>query len=102
MSIDISQFPFAGPYYTVDELENSQGIYIITDTRNGRHFGIDVGESTDIKSRVMNHERSSCWSRNSSGQLGVMPWYTPGYTNSERRAQERIVRALLEPPCGEY
>lgn len=44
MSIKICGYPFDGPYYNTDAIENKSGVYIILDEQQNKFSVIDVGE----------------------------------------------------------
>jgi len=72
MSISICGNNFEGPYTSTDYLKRSAGVYVVLDKRSdGKWHVIDVGESTEVRDRVENHDRSSCWNRNREGTLGI-------------------------------
>ena len=63
---------------------------------------IDVGESSEVRSRVESHDRQYCWSFNANnGQLAYAVYYTPGLHQAGRRTIEQAVRDRYNPPCGE-
>ena len=101
MAIRIGGYEFAGPLTNTNEIQHKAGIYVILDNRTGDTWTvIDVGESSDVKSRVMNHDRAHCWKLNRLGRLGVAVLYTPGWTDSQRRVFERNLREEFSPTCG--
>lgn len=101
-TITIDGMEFDGPFTDTGDLKNQQGIYVILDRRSDQKwYLIDVGESTDVKTRVESHDRKDCWKTNSQGTLGVAVCYTPGWTDSQRRQKESSIRDKFNPPCGE-
>lgn len=92
-----------GPFFSIDNLQNSSGVYIIL-TRCSefeRWAVLDIGESATVRSRVESHDRASCWQRNSSGVLAVAVIYTPNAKQAGRMEIEQDLRALYQPPCGD-
>ena len=101
MAISICGYQFEGPYTNMTYLKNRAGVYVILDKRsNGKWTVIDVGESTEVRDRVENHDRTSCWQNNRLGTLGVAAYYTTGWTPQQRRSLEAEIRAAYSPACG--
>ena len=97
--IKISQYDFQGPFSSTDKLENSSGVYVILGRNgNGNWNIVDVGESEDVKTRVQNHDRKSCWKGRNYSSLSVAAYYTDTLS---RMMIEREVRDNYDPPCGE-
>lgn len=101
-TIPISGYTFQGPFTDTDYLRDEAGIYVILDRRgDSKWYVLDVGESGQLRSRVTNHDRQGCWTRNRQGTLGVAAYYTPGWSDEQRRALEAKIRADYNPTCGE-
>ena len=100
MSIRIGKYMFEGPYSTTDLLEDRSGVYAIIDNKSDGSTLIDVGESSTLKSRVENHERSDCWRRNGIGKLKAAVLYTPNQHQSGRMLIEQEIRNQYSPVCG--
>lgn len=101
-SISISGYTFLGPFRSTESLEDRPGVYVICDKRSDdRWHVLDVGESGNVKSRIEGHERSPCWARNRKGTLGFAVYYTPGWSQEQRRRLESTIRQTYRPPCGE-
>ena len=99
--IQVSQYNFEGPYQHTGQLENRSGIYVILTTNNNTNYVVDVGESSQIKDRIENHDRQSCWTRNSlNGTLSVAVLYTPHLQQSGRIEIEQELRDKFHPACG--
>ena len=98
MSITISNYTFEGPYGDTTYLKDASGVYAILCRNNGEYHPIDVGESETVKSRVDNHDRKSCWTRNCSGTLSVAVLYAH---DGLRQIIEQILRKTYHLPCGE-
>jgi len=103
MSIALADYSFAGPYGSSASLEDCSGIYaILSPNSSNRYKVIDVGESSEVRSRVESHDRQYCWSFNANnGQLAYAVYYTPGLHQAGRRTIEQAVRDRYNPPCGE-
>jgi len=101
MSITVGNYTFEGPYTDTSRLQDRSGVYAIHCYRDNAYYLIDVGESTQVKSRVDDHDRKDCWQRNCSGTLTVSVYYTPNLQSSGRIAVEQEIRRKYNPPCGE-
>lgn len=85
---------FVGPYpLTVTDFNNVAGIYLIT-TSDGNV--VDVGETDNLKERIPNHERESCWNRNS----GINLWFHFDNNRDQRLLKEKMLRTNFSPVCG--
>jgi len=100
-SLNILGYSFEGPYTDISSVRDQAGLYVICDYRSdGKWYVLDVGESEQLRTRLTNHERASCWNRHRQGQLGVAVLYTPGWTEDQRRILESTIRDAFSPPCG--
>ncbi|MDD5360779.1 MAG: hypothetical protein PHN88_01500 [Ignavibacteria bacterium] len=100
MSISVGNYSFEGPYTTTDSLDDKSGIYAIHCKIYDKYYLIDVGESSQVKSRVANHDRKDCWTKNCKGTLTVSVYYTPNLQQAGRRLIEQELRSLYDPICG--
>lgn len=92
-------YVFNGPFTHVDSLLQRSGVYLISVVENGAHRVLDIGESSDIHTRVKNHDRQNQWmANNSGGQLHVSSYYCD---ESTRMSIEQHLRSLFNPVCGE-
>jgi hypothetical protein len=91
----------AGPYDSVDFLEDRSGIYVVVCLVDGDYWGIDCGEGHAVRSRVATHERRACWARHAIGPLMVAVFYTPGIHKSGRLQIEQDIRRSYDFACGE-
>ena len=86
-------YNFEGPFTGIYQLKDQSGVYVILDG-NGKI--IDVGESDEVKTRIENHERESCWKTHGYSSFAVH------YTSQVDREQiEKQIREVHNPPCGE-
>ncbi len=100
MSITIGRYRFEGPYFSIESLEDRSGVYAIVDRRNAGDYLIDVGESATLRTRVENHDRKDCWSRNAKGTLGAAVHYTPNLQQAGRMDIEQEIRGQYDLVCG--
>jgi len=94
-------YQFDGAYTDPALLSSRSGVYVIWCKKGDNWDVLDVGEAADVKERVCNHERSSCWSRNCSGIIYYSATYTPNLQQPGRKEIELRIRSLTNPPCGE-
>lgn len=99
--IKINELEFQGPYINTSSLEARAGIYAILDEISEARYLIDVGESSEVKTRVEKHDRQPCWTRNRRGTLMVAVLYTPYKGQVERIKIERAIRDKYKPSCGD-
>ncbi len=101
MPITVGNYSFKGPYTSTDYLDDKSGVYAIHCKSGDHYYLIDIGESSQVKSRVANHDRKDCWSKNCKGTLTVSVYYTPNLQQAGRKTIEQELRALYNPICGD-
>lgn len=101
MSLNVGNYSFEGPYTSTNSLQDRSGVYAIVCHSNGNYNLVDVGESANVRSRVEDHDRKSCWTKNCNSTLMVAVHYTPNLQQSGRRKIEQEIRDQYNPPCGE-
>jgi hypothetical protein len=101
MSLNIGNYTFEGPYTSANSLKDRSGVYAIVCHSGGRYHLVDVGESATVRSRVENHDRTSCWNSNCNSTLMVAVFYTPNLQQPGRRQIEHEIMDQFNPPCGE-
>jgi hypothetical protein len=103
MAFDRWGYAFNGAFSSPSHLEARAGVYVVW-CRRGEHWSaIAVGEASDVRERLEDHERKSCWERYCRG--GVLRYsvhYMPGARQRERRVVEAAIRNAVRPPCGEH
>ena len=91
-------YTFDGPFGHVDYLLRQSGVYLISVFNGMHHVVLDIGESHDIRTRVINHDRAAQWQRHAAGRpLHVSTYYCDEPT---RMTMERQLRAHFNPICG--
>ena len=100
MAIGVGNHSFEGPYTNTSALQNRPGVYAIHCYFNNAYYLMDIGESSNVKERVENHDRKDCWNRNCKGTLTVSVLYTLSSTEEGRRIIEKEIRNQYNPPCG--
>ncbi|MBS1515221.1 MAG: hypothetical protein JSS63_09325 [Bacteroidetes bacterium] len=101
MPITIGNYTFEGPYTSTGMLEDRSGVYAIHCYLNGKYYLIDVGESSEVKNRIENHDRKDCWNEKCNGELTVSVYYTPNLQQAGRREVEQELRNSYSGLCGE-
>ncbi len=102
MSITVGSYSFEGPFTNTDNLQDRSGVYAIHCHRDQKYYLVDVGETAEVKTRVENHDRKDCWTRNCTGTLTISVLYTPNLQQTGRREIEQAIRDQFAPPCGTY
>ena len=95
-----TQYTFEGPYVNTISLEDRSGVYLIVCSSGDKDILIDIGESANVKTRVENHDRKTCWQVNCKNTLRVAVFYTPGVQQSGRMEVEQDIRKNYRFPCG--
>mgnify|MGYP003883501245 CR=1 FL=1 len=102
MAINIAGITFEdGPYPIAQagKLKNAPGVYVIRCRSSSGNTLIDVGQSDNVRDRVMNHDRKECWNKHCKGKLEVAATYIP--EEQQRLNIEKQIRQRYNPPCGE-
>ena len=101
MAFEYWGYTFEGAWADPNNLESRSGVYAIW-CRSGETWTLlDVGESQDVKNRVLNHDRKDCWTRNCPGTIYYAATYTPNLQQAGRIEVEQRIRSLTRPICGE-
>lgn len=103
MSIQIGNQSFEGPFSNTFSLQHKSGVYVILAQNDITNYEVlDVGESSDIKFRVENHDRQFCWVHNAKNRsIAYCAYYTNGYSETVRLQLETNIRNVYKPKCGE-
>ena len=99
--IALGKYSFEGPIVETKNLEDRSGIYAILDSYNNSYTVIDIGESSEVKTRIENHDRRTDWNRTVNGIITFAVLYTPYYDQIQRIRIEQELRAKYKPTCGE-
>lgn len=94
--MQISGYEFSGPYYhTRTFTRDFACVYVLL---NGLNQVVDVGETSSINSRIINHERKMCWYDHGCSDSGLYIYIS----NDEnfRRLLENLIRTAYNPACG--
>lgn len=94
-------YKWEGAFSDPSSLEDRSGIYVIWCKTGEQWSVLDVGESANVRTRVMNHDRSDCWKKHCHGMIYYSVHYTPNAQQSGRKEIEQKLRGQLNPPCGD-
>lgn len=100
----IDGYEFEDFYSSTDKLRNQSGVYVVICDKPDSYKIVDVGESSEIKDRIENHDRKDCWKDNCKvGTIKFAVHYTPGKTQEQRREIESKIRNSPKRTvlCGE-
>lgn len=98
MSFPWNGYDFDGGYDDPNRLQAKAGIYLVFT----KEMVIDIGESEDVRNRILTHDRKDCWQRKANG--GVLYYAAhnmPGSSIEARHEIELRLRSLVNLPCGE-
>ncbi|MXZ50553.1 MAG: hypothetical protein F4073_07500 [Rhodobacteraceae bacterium] len=99
MSINIENCSFEGPFASTSNLKDQSGVYLILGNHSGDNWNlVDVGESSQVKYRIDNHDRKVCWNQQNYANLKVAVLYTD--ENSRMRIEAEL-RSQYNLPCGQ-
>jgi hypothetical protein len=102
MSFQRWGYDFDGAYADPACIKSQAGVYVIWCQTGGSWKVLDVGESEDVKARLSNHERATCWRKYCTDFLQYSATYTPGMSADGRRQIEALIRQAEKPPCGAF
>ena len=97
MGFTLLDYHLEGAFKNPSDLPPGAGVYVIWCKDGKTWVVLDVGESEDVRERVMNHDRADCWKKHCSGEI----WYSATYdTNQQtRRRIEQHIRKEGNLPC---
>jgi hypothetical protein len=92
MTISIGRYSFMGPFSTIHDLEDKEGIYAIACNYNDKLVLIRIGESGNVKNTLKYDDRKQSWQKYCNGKIEYWVDYTPNLQQNERQL---IVREIL-------
>lgn len=96
MSINIDGYNFSGPYYHTKAFNQDFGcVYLLLNAQNQI---VDVGQTSSINSRIINHERKTCWYQHGCGDTGLYIFINAD--ENFRLLLEKLIRNKYHPFCG--
>lgn len=101
MAFDHWGYTFEGAFTAPGKLEARSGVYVIWCKTGENWKVIDVGESHDVRARVLGHDRKDCWKEKCSGTLYYSATYTPNLQQPGRKQVEQAIRGKANPACGD-
>ena len=99
MAIKLGKYSFTGPIASIDKVKDKSGIYAIICKVDREYFLIDVGESSKLRTRIENHDKKDCWTKNCNGKLTIYVHYTTFLNQKGRILIEQALRELFHPDC---
>lgn len=95
MSFEYWGFTFEGAWAQPINLESRPGVYVIwcRPVDAAAWKVLDVGESEDVKSSVINHEKKEQWKNNCPGTMYYTATYTPSLQSEGRKAIVTQIRS---------
>jgi len=97
MAITLQGYSFSGPYFHTRKFNNDFGcVYVLI---NNLNQVVDVGSTNSINSRIINHERKTCWYKHGCGESGLYVYISPD--ENFRLLLERLIRTTYSPLCGD-
>ncbi len=99
MAIKLGKYSFTGPIASIDKVKDKSGIYAIICKVYREYFLIDIGESSKLRTRIENHDKKDCWTKNCNGKLTIYVHYTLFLKEPGRILIEQALRELFHPDC---
>lgn len=94
--MQIEGFTFLGPYYHTRRFQQDFAcVYVLI---NNLNQVVDVGETSSINERIINHERKMCWYQQGCGDTGLYIYISND--QNFRLLLERLIRTKYNPACG--
>lgn len=93
MTVKIGDYDFEGPFESTAAIEDKPGIYAVLHFKEGDYYLLDVGESSQIKNEIEEHDREE-WENNSKGKIEYSAFYTPRLEEDDRREIEERIRMM--------
>lgn len=100
MTVKIGDYTFDGPFKSVDHIEDKSGIYAILHFKEEKCYLLDIGESSQIKQEIEEHNKEE-WEKNSASEIQYSVYYTPELDESDRKEIETKIRTQFIPSCGD-
>jgi len=99
MSFQRWDYEFDGTYINPNSLKEEAGVYVIWCNTGNTWKILDVGESDNVVSRILHHDRADCWEQNCDGTIHYSATYISN--QQERRDLENRIRSREQVICGE-
>ncbi len=95
--MNLAGYEFEGPFYHTRKFDTDFGaVYVLI---NNNNQVVDVGETSNINERIINHPRKTCWIQHGCPETGLYLYIS----NDEnfRLLLERLIRIQYNPLCGD-
>lgn len=90
-------FDFAGSFYHTKKFDKDfPCVYVLI---NNLGQVVDVGETSSINERIINHERKMCWIINGCTAGGLYVYISND--QNFRILLEKLIRITYQPICGQ-
>lgn len=99
MSLEIANFEFEGPLVNRQGVRKQPGLYAILSFANQRYELVEMGESSDLQSSLVDEEKLESWQDKSIGMLTFSVHYSPKAKKSRR---QEMVMQILKNFDGDY
>jgi hypothetical protein len=99
LTVKIGDYAFDGPFKSTDYIEDKSGIYAVLHYKEGKCYLLDIGESSQMKKGIEEHDRND-WEKNSNSEIEYSVYYTPRLRKNDRKEIEAEIRDTYQPPCG--
>lgn len=97
----IADYPFDGPHRSVNEIENSPGVFAVICEFVETYYLLDVDHSDDVKKAILNHERRKCWEKFRRGLIRYAVLYERNFPSETKEdIEKKIRRKYKNIPCG--
>ena len=100
MSLEIANFEFEGPLVNRQGVRKQPGLYAILSFANQQYELVEMGESADLQSSLVDEEKLEYWQTKSIGMLTFSVHYSPNATKKSRR--QEMVMQILKNFDGDY
>ena len=100
MSIKLGKYSFSGPAKSIDKIKNWSGVYAVVCSVGNEYFLVDVGESSKLRTHIVNHDKKDCCVEHCEGQLIIFVHYTPFVKQVRRIRIEQELREIFHPNCA--
>lgn len=99
MAINLKSYLFEGLYRDPGLVQASSGVFAILgrNPADAQWTVLDLGEASNLREHIGNHERRVDWSRQAKRDLACAVLYCD---ELDRMAIEEELRRYFNPPCG--
>ncbi|MEJ2543069.1 MAG: hypothetical protein P8Y99_03290 [Calditrichaceae bacterium] len=92
MSLNLGRYQFEGPLESINQINDSEGIFAVVCIFNDRPVRlVHLEEGANVKSKLRNHINSCEWAKQCKGRLVFGIKYTP---NLQKQGRNMIVNEI--------